>query len=237
MNDDEIKSKAIEFAKHNKSKIARHFTDPIKYKFDDSPISVFMAGSPGAGKTEFSKSLINILERGREHGVVRIDGDEIRSQMPMYDGSNSHLFQGAVSLVVEKIHDFVLHQNQSFVLDGTFSNYEKAVDNIKRSWKKERSILILYVYQRPNIAWEFTKKREEEEGRHIPKSAFIEQFLKSRETVENIGKNYSKGVSIFLVKKDFTQKTEEIHHLEFGKIWIDYYINEVYTKDDLEEIL
>lgn len=117
MSDEEICAQAIEFAKQNKSRIAKELTDPAKYAPEIVPISAFMAGSPGAGKTEFSKSLIKILEEDSERRVVRIDGDEVRPLIPGYIGNNSHLFQGAISLIVEKMHDLVLHRKQSFVLD------------------------------------------------------------------------------------------------------------------------
>ncbi|MEK7178926.1 MAG: zeta toxin family protein [Patescibacteria group bacterium] len=105
MTDEEICIQAIEFAKKNKVRIAEELTDPAKYEPEITPVSVFMAGSPGAGKTEFSKSLIEILEADQERRVVRIDSDEIRRLIPGYTGNNSHLFQGAISLVVEKMHD------------------------------------------------------------------------------------------------------------------------------------
>src|SRR3989338_6865478 len=136
MTDEEIRAQAIEFAKQNKVRIAEEMADPAKYAPDTVPISVFMAGSPGAGKTEFSKSLIKILEADEERRVVRIDGDEVRPLIPGYTGNNSHLFQGAISLVVEKMHDLVLHNKQNFVLDSTFSNYAKATDNVRRSLEK-----------------------------------------------------------------------------------------------------
>jgi UDP-N-acetylglucosamine kinase len=68
--------------------------------------------------------LIKILEKDKERQVVRIDNDEIRPLIPGYIGNNSHLFQGATSLIVEKIHDLVLRQGQSFILDNTFAQYE-----------------------------------------------------------------------------------------------------------------
>lgn len=121
MTDEEIRKSAIEFARKNKVRIAKELTDPNKYIPSARPISVFMAGSPGAGKTEYSKELIKILEKDNERRVVRIDSDDIRSYFSDYNGNNSHLFQGAVSLIVEKMHDLVLHCSQHFVLDGTFS--------------------------------------------------------------------------------------------------------------------
>lgn len=102
MTDEDIRLAALEFAKRNRSRIARELTNPEKYAPDVEPISVFMAGSPGSGKTEFSKILIERLEQNKEHRVIRIDGDEIRSQIPGYTGNNSKLFQGAISLIVDR---------------------------------------------------------------------------------------------------------------------------------------
>ena len=88
MTDEEIKLNAIEFAKRNKNRIARELTAPNIYMPEKQPISVFMAGSPGAGKTELSKSLIEMLEKDSDRRVVRIDGDEVRRYFPEYTGNN-----------------------------------------------------------------------------------------------------------------------------------------------------
>lgn len=237
MNEENTQSAAIIFAKENRKRVARELTDPNKYHPDELPVSVFMAGSPGAGKTEFSKNIISILEEGRNHEVIRIDGDDVRVLLPGYTGNNSRLFQGAVSLVVEKIHDFVLSQKQSFVLDGTFSRYEKAADNIKRSLDKGRHVFIFYVYQNPETAWRFTKQREKAEGRNIPKGSFVEQFFGAKETVNRILSGYNERVTVFLVKKDFEKNTvDEVVKMKPSDS-VDEYIKDRYTKDTLQSIL
>lgn len=238
MDNNTIQSDAISFAKTYGKRIARAYTDQNIYHSDDLPVSVFMAGSPGAGKTEFSKNIISILEKGRDCRVIRIDGDEIRHKLPGYTGSNSYLFQRAISLIVDKIHDLVLSQKQSFVLDGTFSKYEKAADNINRSIKKGRKVFIFYVYQNPAIAWKFTEKREVAEGRNIPKTSFIEQFFGANETVKRIRQEFDKEVTIFLVKKDFEKNTvENVVEIKSKDVSIDEYIKERYTKQELEKML
>lgn len=240
MTDKEICAQAIEFAKQNKKRIANELANLIKYASDNIPISVFMAGSPGAGKTEFSKNLIQILEEDKEKSrVVRIDGDEVRQLIPGYIGNNSHLFQGAISLIVEKMHDIVLKQNQSFVFDSTFSNHEKAVCNIKRSLKKKsRVVFIFYIYQKPEIAWKFTQAREESEGRNIPKEAFIAKFLGARITINKIFDEFKNKITIFLVKKNFEDNLDEnIYKITQGKKQIDQYIGEEYNEEKLKKYL
>lgn len=238
MTDEEIRLHSIEFAKKNKKSIAQKLTDPALYAPEQYPVSVFMAGSPGAGKTEFSKGLIDSLEKNKEHRVFRIDGDEIRSLIPGYTGSNSRLFQGAISLVVEKIHDSLLHNKQNFVFDGTFSKYEKAQDNIRRSLDHKRIIFVFYIYQKPEIAWKFTQEREEKEGRNIPKAAFIEEFFSARESVNRIIDAYKDSIYVFLVKKDYSTNTVEyVKNLTLENKRIDDYIQDAYTKDVLEKTL
>ena len=240
MTDEEIQTAAIAFAKQNKNRIAKELTDTSKYPPDTVPISVFMAGSPGAGKTEFSKGLIGILERNSniKHDVIRIDGDEIRRFFTDYTGTNSYLFQAAISIIIDRIHDCVLDEGQTFVLDGTLFDYEKAAKNIRRSLSKGRAVFIFYVYQEPAVAWKFTMARERVEGRNIPKSAFIDGFLGARDTVEQIRKEFGKQVVIFFVQKDFEKnEVETVVNLELGGKQIDDYLPKRYTRDELENLL
>ena len=189
MSPNEITKAVIDFAKKNKISIANELTDINRFPPDIRPISVFMAGSPGAGKTEFSKELIRILEDGARHRVVRIDADELRDRMPGYTGHNSNLFHGAVSLIVEKIHDLVLSKNQTFILDGTFSKYEKAADNIRRSLDKNRTIFIFYIYQTPRTAWRLTQAREILEiVKIVDPNALIDSYIGEHYTREELEK-------------------------------------------------
>jgi len=237
MTDEDLRTAAIAFVKKNKNTIARKLTDASIYKPDGAPVSVFMAGSPGAGKTEFSKALLLLLEKDKDHRMLRIDSDDFRTLIPGYTGENSHIFQGAVSIIAEKVQDYALANKQTFIFDGTFSKHDKAVDNIKRSLDKGRRVFIFYVYQKPSVAWKFTQAREKAEGRRIPKSAFIEQFLGARETIERIGKEFGAAVSIVLVKKDFEKNSvEDIVNINDGRP-IDASITECYTRDELERSL
>lgn len=198
-----------------------------------------MAGSPGAGKTEFSKNLVRLFESTKNKTkAVRIDGDDLRSYFSGYTGNNAALFQGAISILVEKIHDTVLHNGQTFILDGTFSNYDRAARNVTRSLAKNRTVVIFYIYQEPRTAWKFTLAREITEGRNIPKKAFINQFLGAREAVDAISREFQDKVGVFLVRKNFeTNEVEDIIMIgEHGK-HIDDYIEERYTSDVLEELL
>jgi predicted ABC-type ATPase len=237
MTEDEIRNEGIIYAKRNKMRIARELTNPTKFHPEGEPISVFMAGSPGAGKTEFSKSLINIIEEARHCNVVRIDTDEVRAQLPGYVGGNAYLFQGAASLIVEKVHDLVLKQKQTFIFDGTFAKYEKAVQNIERSLGVGRRVFVFYLYQAPEIAWRFTKAREATEGRNIPREAFIEQFIGARNAVEGVRNKFGEGVVVFLVRKNFEKNTvDRVIEVAQGNSFDDF-LDEHYNENQLKQLI
>lgn len=230
--DEELSKAAIKHMRQKEilnSLIAR-FCDPIKYPDDSHPISVFMAGSPGAGKTEFSKNLIKEIG----HGVIRIDPDEVRNLIPQYTGGNAHLFQYAVNIGVDKIFYHALAHNQNFILDGTMANFNKAHENIERTLKQRDFVEIFYLFQDPVIAWDFTKKRELVEHRNITKEAFIKSFFGSQKTVSQIKSLYKDRVKLNLVIKNFTNNQEEFKK-DIEKI--DKYLKQSYNVEELERIL
>lgn len=198
MTDEEVKTAAEAWARSNKKAFARELTDPTRYPGENEPVSVFMAGSPGAGKTETSKALAKSLN----DGFLRIDPDEFRSAIPGYNGSNSWLFQGAVSILLGKVLDLAFDQRQSFLLDGTLSNLTQATRNVERSLAKNRTVLILYVYQEPKQAWEFVQAREALEGRRIPPDRFIEQFFAAHSVVNELKVKFGSDVAIDVILKD-----------------------------------
>jgi len=218
---------AVSFARKNKKQIAKHVIGANNFLPEKTPVSVFMAGSPGAGKTEASKALIDRLEAQ----VLRIDPDELRDQFEQYDGTNSRLFQGGISILVDKLHDEALKKGLSFILDGTLWNYERAKKNIERSLKKDRFVQILYVYQSPFRAWEFVRAREAEEGRGIPLVSFIDQYFAARETVNLLKVTFGQDIQVDLLLKDYSGGNRLF---KAGVDQIDYHIPEKFTRVQLE---
>lgn len=198
MTEEAIKLAAEAWARTNKKRFAKDLTDVNRYPGETTPVSVFMAGSPGAGKTESSKALVEKLKEP----TLRIDPDEFRPHVPGYTGTNSYLFQGAVSILLGKVLDMAFDQRQSFILDGTLSNWEQASRNVGRALAKGRDVLILYVYQHPAQAWEFVKAREHAEGRRIPGERFIEQFFSAHNVVNRLKVKYDSDIQIDVIVKD-----------------------------------
>jgi predicted ABC-type ATPase len=225
-----IQDAALAFAKANRRAIARRLADPTVYAPEKDPVSVFMAGSPGAGKTEASVELIAKIGTP----VIRIDPDELRLECPGYTGGNAYLFQPAVSVLVEKIHDEALERGQSFVLDGTLSNYERARRNIDRSLGRGRTVQILYVYQEPKLAWDFVLAREAAEGRRIRPADFIEQYFAARDVVNRLKQEYGKRIAVDLLLKN-NDNSNRLYRAGIDQI--DHHIPETYTRLDVEEML
>jgi len=221
------------FIKKNKNLLFEKFASDKIYKPNDKPISLFMAGSPGAGKTEYSKALIE-LAKNSANSIVRIDADEIREIIPQYNGANSDVVQAAASIGVHKLYDYALKNRLNAMIDGTFASFEISHRNIERSLNRDRSVGIYYVYQNPLAAWEFTKKRERLEGRKVPKKVFIESFINARENVAKIESIFRNKIRIYLVVKDYNKSTEKFYPNVSN---IDSHLETSYSIESLNQLL
>ena len=228
-----IEQAALEYAKKHRTEIARRLTDPAIFVPEANPVSVFMAGSPGAGKTEASIELLN-LKAADGAKVLRIDPDELREELPGYTGENSWLFQRAVIPIVERIHDLALDQEQSFLLDGTLSSYSVAEKNIQRSLRRGRTVQILYVYQEPQQAWRFVQAREAAEGRRIQPEDFVRQYFAARVVVNRLKAELGKCIQV-----DLLMKNNDGSHRFYraGVDQIDNHIPEKYSLTDVRRML
>ena len=226
-----LSDEAIAFVKRRKKGLITSFADLTVYPPAEKPVSIFMAGSPGAGKTETSKRLIEMLGiEPDKQSIVRIDPDDIRTLLPGYSGSNSSIFQGAVSLGANKLHDHALEHGQHFVFDGTFSKIGQCRKNISRSIGKQRRVVIAYVFQDPMTAWRITKNRERVEGRNIPKEAFIAELYAAKSNVDLIKTEFP-GTEIWLISHN--AESEGVLTLETEIDSVDGLVEIGYSKEEL----
>lgn len=229
--EEQITTNAIAFAKTNKTKIAKELTDKSLFPKDDRPVSVFMSGSPGAGKTEASKAF---LEELGDDSVIRLDPDDLRERFDDYTGDNSYLFHSAISLLIERALDRAFNNKQSFLLDGTLSSYKVAEKNIERSLRRKRAVLILFVYQHPSLAWEFVQAREQTEGRRILPKTFIDQFFGSQEVIRELKVRFGNQIEVDLLVKNNVGKTRFYHDNIQA---VEYHIGEKFTREELEVLI
>ena len=202
----------------------------------EKPLSWFMAGSPGAGKTEISRNFINQRIKEGKNNLVIIDADEIREVCKGYNGKNSSTFQKSSDKGINILLDYCLDNDLDFLLDATFA-YKNYKENIKRCIKKNRKIVITYVYQDPISAWNLTKAREIEKGRVVPKGVFIDSFFESRKNVMNVLREFEDKIFIYFVYKKYKNNeykmwkinTEDEFHTLNKKLDKDKYNIEILT--------
>lgn len=200
----DIRKATIKYIKNNQKVIIKKFADPQVFLPVEHPFSIFMAGSPGAGKTEFSNKFDpSLYEYYNVNPIVRIDADEIRKLIPQFNGKNSAVVQPATTIGVEKLFDHIQQHDQNAIIDTTFSDFNKAYDNFRRSLKRHRKVGIFYIHFDPKVAWDYTKIREKKEGRNITSDFFIEAYVNARENVDKIKKEFPQ-VEVNLIIKELT---------------------------------
>ena len=238
IDDEKIAEEAVGYVKKHKKELLNAFI-PSDIKPTDEPQSIFMAGAPGVGKTEFSIDLKTKLEdKNPGTQVLHIETDRVREWVPGYDGSKSMLFQRAASLGVEKILDAALHRGYHLILDGTFASTEKATSNIERSTNITGRITgITFIYLDPLDAWRLTKGRERKEGRVVPVEVFVDAFFMSIENVNAMKSQFGKKVILDLYKKKIEGEDIKFERTEQNISTIDSYIETKYNRDTLKEAI
>lgn len=235
-----LSDEAIKFVKSHKKEIIDKFANKQKYLPVEKPFTIFMAGSPGAGKTEFSTYFDPKLYAYKcEVPIVRIDADEIRKMLPGYDGTNASIFQTASTIGVEKLFDHVNHNDQNVILDTTFSDFNKAKANVERSIRHNRKIGIFYIHLEPKTAWAYTKIREKKEGRYVSKDFFIESYFNAKNTVNKIKKIFPL-VELNVVDKKIKLENQEYPikpTISLNAPNVDNFISFKYNIEDLLTIL
>lgn len=233
-----MKEEARQYIKDHRKELIERFASLDKFPPSEEPFTLFMAGSPGAGKTEFSKSLLKILSKGSDVFesiiIVRIDADEIKEFIPYYNGENSDVVQSAAILGVEKIYDFSIKKKQNILVDGTFASYDVSRKNIITSLKKGRMVGIFYVYQDPVRAWELTVARGNKEGRYIPKDFFVNSLFNAKNNVNRIKEEFGEKVIVNLIEKNYDGFIDK-PRFNIGNI--DNHLKIKYTRESLEEKL
>ncbi len=233
MQEDEerLRRAAKQWVRQHKKQLTKMFCDDSAYPREESPVTIFMAGTPGAGKTEFSKSLIETFDRK----MVRIDADEIREMMREigYNGKNSPIFQEAVTVAVSNLYHHVVNNGQSALLDGTFA-YSNWRQNIEASLFKERIVELYYLYQEPEVAWRYVKRRENKQGRAVPREIFVHDYFASIKNVEDAIQKYGGKLAVNFARHDYENNKYDVI---ISVTNIASHIPKVYSKEQLESLI
>ena len=226
---------SIDYVKFHKKELVAKICDPNKYKPSRKPFTLFMAGSPGSGKTEYSRSFLKELQKkDPQLTIIRLDTDELRELIPQYTKSNSDEVQLAATLLFDKTFDYIQNNSLNAIIDTTFAS-PKSVQNVARAIKRGRKVGILYLYQDPVIAWNYTQKRERMEGRTVPKSVFINAYFAAKKNVSTIKEMYGNQVELHLFEKD--KENSFVKKAKFNVLSLDKHLKESYTVSMLEKLL
>lgn len=224
-------SNSKSWARKNKRSFANKMITAAGVEPHDEPAAFFMAGLPGAGKTEFTLNIIQ--ELGLK--VVRIDMDEIATHIESYNPLKADAFREAASDMMNAVYDRTLHRRVDFIMDGTFRS-AKSLDNIQRALKKGYSVKVFYISQDPEVAWSFTRAREKVEKRSIHRQGFISTSAEIFENLAHLDTVLFKDVTLDIVVKDRANKVGEWHrNVSYDQI--DKLIGKRYSREELERML
>jgi predicted ABC-type ATPase len=160
--------------------------------FEDFPhtkarIAFFMAGIPGAGKTEFAEQAI----RENSPALIPIEHDKLVEYIDGYTPENYYNYRKAGSTFVTDVFNDCLKKGYGFIFDGTLS-HENGIRNVRKALKAGYATYVVYIVQDAQVAWELTQARELVKKRAIERRGFLE-------TCDKINKNLQ---SIFRAFKD-----------------------------------
>lgn len=197
----------------------------------NNPMAIFMAGLPGAGKTELSNGFIKEM-RIRP---IRIDMDELATVIEGYKPENADLFRAGATRLLNNLFDKTIKKHLDFIMDGTFGS-PKALLNVERVLKRGYTVQLAYAFQDPKLAWQFTKAREKVEHRAIKEEGFIEAYYKTINNLHELAKlNHEKVTIDIFVKNADNTVGRRIRKITENQI--DEILKVMYNKDKLKEYI
>jgi predicted kinase len=176
-----VKSKA------NQARVVELFFE--NNKPTKSKTAFFMAGIPGAGKTEFAE---NAIKTDRE--LIPIEHDQIVEYIDGYRPEQYYKYRKAGSTLVTKVFDECLQNGYSFIFDGTLSHKTGAKD-VKRCLKAGYEVFIIYIVKDATLAWELTQARELVKKRSIERAGFIATCRRINANLLNIFETHRENPS------------------------------------------
>lgn len=165
---------ALRKAKQIKEDKYREFTAHVE---PSRAMVNFTAGAPGAGKSEYVKTLVAKSKRN-----LVLDPDEYRAFFAGYNGHNSEEFNSAATHLLTHFIEKAMKDRYHLIIDTNFAHFEPVRKNIENALKYNYRIFITYVYSDPQIAWAFVKTRQ----RRIKPETFKKNLIACRETLRKI---------------------------------------------------
>ncbi|OGL31202.1 hypothetical protein A3F37_02420 [Candidatus Saccharibacteria bacterium RIFCSPHIGHO2_12_FULL_41_12] len=213
-----------EWAKKNRKKIAEKIISASGAVPVDKPIAIFMAGIPGAGKTEFLEQFL----ASSPDPFVKIDLDTIVEYFENYSADKYYMYRDSANPIIEKTLDIVTEKKYNFALDGTFA-HSKGAHNIQRALNHGYFVGLFYIYQDPLVAWDITKAREIDTKRGIERKGFLKACEEVPNNVQKIIDDLGDKVYVVSVVKDNLNR----YSFNRGAKRVDDFGKRTYNKDEL----
>lgn len=190
--------------------------------------AIFMAGIPGAGKTEFVRNFQSNLMKD----MVVVEHDQLVEHIAGYLPENYYNFRKAGSVLVTKLFDECLKQGYSFVFDGTLS-HDNGYKNIEKSLKKGFDVTVIYIHQDTLSAWKLTQAREIVKKRAIEKQGFINTCKSINASLRKIftAFNDDDHFAMWIIKKNGAPGLENSELIFFDQL------EKSGSKKDIEQVL
>lgn len=203
------------------------------------PVAYVMAGIPGAGKTEFLDSIIEGLKnKGQRNEFVRIDLDQIVTIYPGYTPKTYAKFRSQGNNVLARSIDELRRKRYNMMIDGTFSGVSgSSIRNVEKLLNDGYRVRLIYMYDKPDVAWSYTQSREKVTDRGINKQDFINSCI-------NISLNLNEAMHRFKDNSNFTVPVviqKELRDKDYDVITlyeeVDRIIRKGYNIDKIKETL
>jgi len=162
------------------------------------PVAVLTVGAPGSGKSTWLKKYAPWTQ-GKD--VLKIDADDVRSQLPEYEGWNANITHEETRDIVQRLFKKIGDPcTVDLVYDGTMNKARKYEELIKQFKDMGYQVFVLYVEVPEKVARERVLKRYRDSGRYVPKSVIDKIYktgLNAYQKVINLADGYLKidGVS------------------------------------------
>lgn len=200
------KNKIKKWIKSDWEKIISPYLKNKKIEKSKKPITILMAGCTGAGKSEFSRMFLKISNELNINNYVLVDPDEfykiIRNKFNIKLDCRAELNLFCVNLM-EKLISLALNQKFNILIDSSFSN-EKSLINVKRSLKRKRIVKIFFILEKPELAWDYVKKREKIEGRKVSFDFFFKTYFGSIKMIKKSLEMFENQIILNIYKKSQT---------------------------------
>lgn len=203
-------------------------------------LAFFMAGIPGAGKTELAKGL-----QGSPLGdFTVIEHDQLVEHIKGYKPEYYYDFRKAGSTLVTKLFEHCLKNGYSFIFDGTLS-HDNGYKNIKKTLDNGFKVIVVYVHQDIVSAWKLTQDRELVKKRAIERTGFIDTCQKITLSLRKIFAAFKgdANFAFWIVKKNGAPGMENSEIIFYDNIEgasdkdaIEIVLNEDYNVKQLESV-